>query len=84
MASLIPKDSCGNLWGMLATECGTVERTEALADLLRDSIKNTISDYLQVSHESEEGQTMVLNSILDLGQIPQSSNNKCDLDVELV
>ena len=45
-----------------------------MADRLKDSIKNTISNYLKLSHENEEEQTMVLNSLIHLGHIPQTTN----------
>ncbi|KAI3509413.1 hypothetical protein L1887_24666 [Cichorium endivia] len=73
-ASLIPNDSCGNLWGLLTTECGITETSEGLADILRDSIKKTINNYSEVHHDTEEGQALVLNSLLKLANIPPMTN----------
>ncbi|KAI3509381.1 hypothetical protein L1887_24611 [Cichorium endivia] len=73
-ASLIPSDSCGNLWGLLTTECGIAETTEELADNLRDSIKKTINNYSEVHHDTEEGQALVLNSFIQLANIPLMTN----------
>lgn len=72
--SLIPNDSCGNFWGILATKCkSSVETIEALADLLTDSVKNTKDYYFKVHHDNEEGQKMVLNSFSYLATIPPTT-----------
>ncbi|PWA79240.1 transferase, Chloramphenicol acetyltransferase-like domain protein [Artemisia annua] len=62
-ASLIPKESCGNLVGFCATDARMVETTEELADRLSHNVKKTINKLSKVNHCSEEGQTTVLNSL---------------------
>nr|XP_043637769.1 pelargonidin 3-O-(6-caffeoylglucoside) 5-O-(6-O-malonylglucoside) 4'''-malonyltransferase-like [Erigeron canadensis] len=75
MASLIPKDSCGNIFGMFATEAGVAETTEALTDLLSDSVRKTVTNYSKAYHNNEEGETMVFNSFSQLLNInPESTN----------
>ncbi|MFS7955154.1 putative vinorine synthase [Helianthus anomalus] len=70
MASLIPKTSCGNLFGLCTTECTTtLERTEELADRLSDSVKKTVTNYSKGRHDCEEGQVMVLDSIISMTNI---------------
>ncbi|KAD3066330.1 hypothetical protein E3N88_34209 [Mikania micrantha] len=73
MASLIPKTSCGNLFGTCTTECRTHETTEELTDRLSDSVKKCITNFSKVHHDCEEGQTMVLNSLLNLINIREST-----------
>lgn len=74
-ASLIPKYSCGNLCGLIAMECSsTVETTEALADLLTSSIKNTIDCYSKVHLDNEEVQTMILNSLFYVFTSPPTTD----------
>ncbi|GJU21103.1 pelargonidin 3-O-(6-caffeoylglucoside) 5-O-(6-O-malonylglucoside) 4'''-malonyltransferase-like protein [Tanacetum coccineum] len=74
MASSIPKDSCGNLYGFCATSCGIAETTTELVHLVNASIKKTTHNYLKAHHDSEEGQTMVLNSHLNITNVPESTN----------
>ncbi|XP_076892305.1 vinorine synthase-like [Bidens hawaiensis] len=74
MGSLIPKDSCGHHWGLCATECKTLETIEELADRLSDSVKKTINDLSKGCQNHEEGQQMVLNSLLYLTNIHESTN----------
>ncbi|KAJ0804360.1 putative transferase [Helianthus annuus] len=69
MASPIPKHSCGNLWGLCATKPTILETTEELANLIHDSIKKAVNDYSKVPHDSEQGQTMVLNTFLKTTKI---------------
>nr|XP_043637635.1 pelargonidin 3-O-(6-caffeoylglucoside) 5-O-(6-O-malonylglucoside) 4'''-malonyltransferase-like [Erigeron canadensis] len=74
MASLIPKDSCGNIVGLFSTEAGVAETTEALTDLLSDSVRKTLTNYSKVYHDSEEGKTMVFDSFSQILNIPESTN----------
>lgn len=76
MASPIPKYSCGNLVGMCPMKATLdSETTEGLANLMNDSIKKVMNDYSKVHHDSEQGQTMVLDSFLNMGNInPESTN----------
>ncbi|GJR77085.1 pelargonidin 3-O-(6-caffeoylglucoside) 5-O-(6-O-malonylglucoside) 4'''-malonyltransferase-like protein [Tanacetum coccineum] len=74
MASSIPENSCGNLFSICATKSENVETTEELVNLLSNSVKKTVNEYSKVYHDSEEGQMMVLNSCLNLANIPESSN----------
>ncbi|KAF5798508.1 putative transferase [Helianthus annuus] len=74
MASLIPKTSCGNLFGLCTTECTTLERAEELADRLSDSVKKTLTNYSKAHHDCEEGQAMVLNSIISMTNISEYTN----------
>ncbi|KAK9061073.1 hypothetical protein SSX86_018258 [Deinandra increscens subsp. villosa] len=75
MASLIPKSSCGNLWGLYFTECeSTLDTTEKLADRLSDSVKKTVTVFSLGHHNQEEGQAMVLNSFLNMKNIGESTN----------
>ncbi|KAL8236897.1 hypothetical protein R6Q59_017978 [Mikania micrantha] len=73
MTSLIPKTSCGNLFGTCTTECRTHEDVEELTDRLSDSVKKCITNFSKVHHDCEEGQTMVLNSLLSLTNIREST-----------
>ncbi|PWA97940.1 transferase, Chloramphenicol acetyltransferase-like domain protein [Artemisia annua] len=74
-ASLIPKNSCGNLIGLCATDARMVETTEELADRLSHNVKKTINTLAKVNHCSEEGQTAVLNSLtLKDVKISESTN----------
>lgn len=70
-ASSIPKNSFGNLWGLLLTECKT---GQGLAYLLRDSVKNVKNNYSKVCLDSDEGQTMVLNSFSQITNIPSTTD----------
>nr|GEV68169.1 RNA-directed DNA polymerase, eukaryota [Tanacetum cinerariifolium] len=63
MASLIPKNSCGNILAFCATEAGNAETSEELADLLTNNVKKTINSFSNVCHDSEDGQTTIINSI---------------------
>ncbi|PWA98271.1 transferase, Chloramphenicol acetyltransferase-like domain protein [Artemisia annua] len=74
MASLIPKDSCGNIFAVCATSSGIAETTEELVHCLSDSIKKITYNYSKVYHNTEEGQTMVLNSHLNTADVPESTN----------
>ncbi|KAL8260968.1 hypothetical protein R6Q59_025017 [Mikania micrantha] len=74
MASPIPKHSCGNLWAICATESTMLETTQELAIFLYDSVKKHINAYSKVPHDSDEGQTMVLNSFMNMTNIPESTN----------
>nr|XP_043631008.1 pelargonidin 3-O-(6-caffeoylglucoside) 5-O-(6-O-malonylglucoside) 4'''-malonyltransferase-like [Erigeron canadensis] len=75
MASLIPKSSCGNIFGVLLQEVGTTKTFEELADLLSDFVRKSINEYSKTYHDNEEGVTMVLNSFLQLYKInPESTN----------
>ncbi|KAK9069871.1 hypothetical protein SSX86_010267 [Deinandra increscens subsp. villosa] len=75
MGSLIPKDSCGNMVGLSVTECKSLETTiEELADRLTESVKRTISNFSKVRQDDEEGQEMVLNSLSNMINWPQSTN----------
>ncbi|KAK1437736.1 hypothetical protein QVD17_03534 [Tagetes erecta] len=60
--SLIPKNSCGNIWGFLATEAGNVETVEGLADRLTDNVKKTLNNISKVDHNTEEGKLMILDT----------------------
>nr|XP_043631514.1 pelargonidin 3-O-(6-caffeoylglucoside) 5-O-(6-O-malonylglucoside) 4'''-malonyltransferase-like [Erigeron canadensis] len=62
---LIPKDSCGNLYGLVWTEWKntSVKTTRALGDLLRDDVTNFVNYYLELRHDIEKVQTMVMNSL---------------------
>ncbi|KAJ0785414.1 putative transferase [Helianthus annuus] len=71
MASPIPSYSCGNLWGLCST---TVKTNEELENLLNYSVKKTIDEYSKVHHDSEQGQMIVLNSILNVTNTPLSTN----------
>ncbi|KAM0035203.1 putative vinorine synthase [Helianthus debilis subsp. tardiflorus] len=71
MASPIPSYSCGNLWGLCST---TVKTNEELENLLNCSVKKTIDDYSKVHHDTEQGQMIVLNSILSVTNTPLSTN----------
>ncbi|XP_071729371.1 pelargonidin 3-O-(6-caffeoylglucoside) 5-O-(6-O-malonylglucoside) 4'''-malonyltransferase-like [Rutidosis leptorrhynchoides] len=73
MATLIPKDSCGNLWVLTYTRSRNHETTEELADLLTSSVKKTLNNFSKVSHDSKEGQTLVLNSLLHKGNFNEST-----------
>ncbi|KAK9073572.1 hypothetical protein SSX86_007896 [Deinandra increscens subsp. villosa] len=74
MASVIPKHSCGNLWGVCATESTVLETTEELANLINVSVKKAMYDYSKVRHDSEQGQMMVLNSFFNMTNIHESTN----------
>ncbi|KAJ0785409.1 putative transferase [Helianthus annuus] len=74
MASSISKHACGNIWGICATKPTILETSIELANLLNDSVTKAVNDYSKVHHDSEQGQTMVLNSILDMTNIPESTN----------
>ncbi|GKB91295.1 transferase, chloramphenicol acetyltransferase-like domain protein [Tanacetum coccineum] len=63
MASLIPKNSCGNIFGFCATEAGNAETSEELADLFYNNVKKTINNFSNVSHSSEDGQMTILNYV---------------------
>ncbi|KAJ0603657.1 putative transferase [Helianthus annuus] len=71
MASPIPSYSCGNLWGLCST---TVKTNEELENLLNYSVKKTIDDYSKVHHDTEQGQMIVLNSVLSVTTTPLSTN----------
>ncbi|KAL8236900.1 hypothetical protein R6Q59_017981 [Mikania micrantha] len=75
MASLIPKTSCGNIFGICATESKhrTDETIEELTDCLSDSVRKCITNFSKVHHDCEEGQTMVSNSLLNLINIREST-----------
>ncbi|KAL8236898.1 hypothetical protein R6Q59_017979 [Mikania micrantha] len=73
MASLIPKTSCGNLFGTCTTECRTHETIEEVTDRLSDSVRKCITNFSKVHHDCEEGQTMVLKSLLSLTNIREST-----------
>ncbi|GJS37984.1 transferase, chloramphenicol acetyltransferase-like domain protein [Tanacetum coccineum] len=68
-ASLIPENSCGNLWGFCATKATSLETTEELANLLSDSINKTITNFSKVDHNTEEGQMIVLNSLSPMSDL---------------
>ncbi|XP_071729367.1 stemmadenine O-acetyltransferase-like [Rutidosis leptorrhynchoides] len=74
MATLIPKDSCGNIWAFTYTRSKNHETTEELADLLTSSEEKTLNDLSKVSHDSEDGQTLVLNTLLHIGNFNESTN----------
>ncbi|GJV93171.1 transferase, chloramphenicol acetyltransferase-like domain protein [Tanacetum coccineum] len=74
MASSIPEDSCRNIYGLCATNSGIVKTTEELVYIVSDSITRTTHNYSKVCHDSEEGQTMVLNSRLNITNVPESTN----------
>ncbi|XP_071686791.1 pelargonidin 3-O-(6-caffeoylglucoside) 5-O-(6-O-malonylglucoside) 4'''-malonyltransferase-like [Rutidosis leptorrhynchoides] len=61
MKSLIPMNSCGNLVTYCATKSGIFETTIELADVISDSVKNTLNNLSKVHHDTEEGASMVLN-----------------------
>ena len=63
MASLIPKNSCGNILAFCATEAGNAETSEELVDLLTNNVKKTINIFSNVCHDSEDGQTTILNAV---------------------
>ncbi|XP_022011933.1 pelargonidin 3-O-(6-caffeoylglucoside) 5-O-(6-O-malonylglucoside) 4'''-malonyltransferase [Helianthus annuus] len=71
MASPVPKNSCGNLWGFCST---VLETNQGLENLLNYSVKKTIDEYSKVHHDSEQGQMIVLNSILNVTNTPLSTN----------
>ncbi|XP_071727012.1 pelargonidin 3-O-(6-caffeoylglucoside) 5-O-(6-O-malonylglucoside) 4'''-malonyltransferase-like [Rutidosis leptorrhynchoides] len=74
-ASFIPKDSCGNITAKNVTKIGTLQITTLeLANLLSDSIKVALNNYSKVFHDSEEGKSMVLNSLLETRTVPESTN----------
>nr|GEU30771.1 transferase, chloramphenicol acetyltransferase-like domain protein [Tanacetum cinerariifolium] len=74
MASLIPKDSCGNFFAVCATNSGIAETTQELVHCLSDSVKRITYNYSKVYHNTEEGQMMVLNSHLRIADVPESTN----------
>ncbi|XP_071714370.1 pelargonidin 3-O-(6-caffeoylglucoside) 5-O-(6-O-malonylglucoside) 4'''-malonyltransferase-like [Rutidosis leptorrhynchoides] len=75
MATLIPNHSCGNLFTYSCTRSMNREiTTQELADLLTVSVKKTLNDLSKVSPDSEEGQTLVINSILDVALNVDESN----------
>ncbi|XP_071695128.1 limonoid 21-O-acetyltransferse-like [Rutidosis leptorrhynchoides] len=74
MASLIHKHSCGNILAICITKCGHLETTAELAHVLSDSIKKSISKFSMVSLDSEEGQSLVWDSVLQFINIPESTN----------
>ncbi|KAK9061079.1 hypothetical protein SSX86_018259 [Deinandra increscens subsp. villosa] len=74
MASLISKTSCGNLWGSCLTQCKTLDTTEELVDRLSDSVKKSVTNFSLGNHNQEEGQAMVLNSLLNTKNIRESTN----------
>ncbi|CAH1450545.1 unnamed protein product [Lactuca virosa] len=61
-ASLIPKDSCGNLLVPFTTKSSNDETTKGLAYLLSKTQKEVLSNYSKMRHENKEGQSMVLKS----------------------
>ncbi|XP_071714356.1 pelargonidin 3-O-(6-caffeoylglucoside) 5-O-(6-O-malonylglucoside) 4'''-malonyltransferase-like [Rutidosis leptorrhynchoides] len=75
MASDIPKNACGNLWGYFATKATTNETTKELTDLLCDSVKKTVSELSKAYHDTEEGQMMILNCLIQLGGVDLESTN---------
>ncbi|GKA63613.1 pelargonidin 3-O-(6-caffeoylglucoside) 5-O-(6-O-malonylglucoside) 4'''-malonyltransferase-like protein [Tanacetum coccineum] len=74
MASLITKDSCGNFCSVYATSSGSAETTEELVHCVSDSTKKIKSNYKKVYHNTKEGQAMVLNSYLNIADVPESTN----------
>ncbi|KAK1427723.1 hypothetical protein QVD17_16416 [Tagetes erecta] len=74
MASPIPKHSCGNIWGLCATNPATAETFEKLTNLSNDAVRKVINDFSRVHHDSEQGQTIVLNSILNFINVPETIN----------
>ncbi|XP_076935116.1 pelargonidin 3-O-(6-caffeoylglucoside) 5-O-(6-O-malonylglucoside) 4'''-malonyltransferase-like [Bidens hawaiensis] len=74
MGSLIPKDSCGNLIALCATDCKTLEAIEDLTDRLSDSVKKAVTDLSKGCHNREDGQVVVLNSLSTLTNIRESTN----------
>nr|GEV23541.1 transferase, chloramphenicol acetyltransferase-like domain protein [Tanacetum cinerariifolium] len=62
-ASFIPRNSCGNILAVCSTEAGNAETSEELADLLTNNVKKTINSFSNVCHDSEDGQTTIINSI---------------------
>ncbi|XP_071717714.1 pelargonidin 3-O-(6-caffeoylglucoside) 5-O-(6-O-malonylglucoside) 4'''-malonyltransferase-like [Rutidosis leptorrhynchoides] len=75
MASFIPKNYCGNIWSYFTTKATTNETNEELTDLLCDSVKKTVSDLSKAYHDSEEGQMMILNCLIQLGSVNLESTN---------
>ncbi|KAL7591405.1 hypothetical protein Lser_V15G34264 [Lactuca serriola] len=61
-ASLIPKDSCGNLVVPFTTKSSNDETTKGLAYLLSKTLKEVLSNYSKMSHENKEGQSMFLKA----------------------
>ncbi|PWA69736.1 transferase, Chloramphenicol acetyltransferase-like domain protein [Artemisia annua] len=75
MASLVPKNSCGNILALCATEAGNAETSEELADLLTNNVKKTINIFSNVRHDTEDGQTTILNAVtLKDVNIPESTH----------
>ncbi|PWA70756.1 transferase, Chloramphenicol acetyltransferase-like domain protein [Artemisia annua] len=62
-ASLIPKNSCGNILAFCVTEAGNAETSEELADVLTNNVKKTINSFSNVCHDREDGQTTILNYV---------------------
>ncbi|KAI3806982.1 hypothetical protein L1987_22902 [Smallanthus sonchifolius] len=75
MASLIPKNSCGNIWGVCVTESTILDETTVeLANLLSDSVKKTVNEFSHAHHDSEQGRMVVLNSFSKMANIRESTN----------
>ncbi|XP_071686792.1 pelargonidin 3-O-(6-caffeoylglucoside) 5-O-(6-O-malonylglucoside) 4'''-malonyltransferase-like [Rutidosis leptorrhynchoides] len=74
MASLIPKHSCGNLLAYCIKKSGIFETTIELADVINDSIKKAVNNYSKVHHDTEEGKSMVWDSILQMANIAESTH----------
>ncbi|XP_071686794.1 pelargonidin 3-O-(6-caffeoylglucoside) 5-O-(6-O-malonylglucoside) 4'''-malonyltransferase-like [Rutidosis leptorrhynchoides] len=74
MASLIPKHSCGNLLAYCFTKSGIYETTIELADVISDSVIKAVNNFSKVHHDTEEGKSMVLDSILEMANIPISTH----------
>ncbi|XP_076936588.1 vinorine synthase-like [Bidens hawaiensis] len=74
MGSLIPKDSCGNLIALCATQCKTLEAIEDLTDRLSDIVKKAVTGLSKGDHNREDGQVMELNSLSSLTNIRESTN----------
>ncbi|XP_071686795.1 pelargonidin 3-O-(6-caffeoylglucoside) 5-O-(6-O-malonylglucoside) 4'''-malonyltransferase-like [Rutidosis leptorrhynchoides] len=75
MASLIHKNSCGNLWAYCFTKSGNFETTIELADVISDSVKKALNNYSKVHHDTEEGKSMVWDPILMMANFnPESTH----------
>ncbi|KAI3762806.1 hypothetical protein L1987_53247 [Smallanthus sonchifolius] len=74
MASLIPKISCGNIWGLCLTKCKTLETTQELTNHVSDSLKESVTNFFNEHHDRVQGQPVVLNSLSNTSIIRGSTN----------
>ncbi|GJV85984.1 transferase, chloramphenicol acetyltransferase-like domain protein [Tanacetum coccineum] len=53
----------------------SLETIKELADILSDSVNKTITNFSKVDHNSEEGQTIVLNTLLPMTNVGELINS---------